>query len=246
LKGYDFPQSQLQPHNKNWEYRVVGPFSIPDYGKGSYASLLALRVLSQFSASHARMTFSTATKLNFEGREVEVDFIGWHTKEMLGRERDKEPQFFIGEAKSKGEGDLIKARDLDQLKLIGEKLPGSVIVIAILRDKFTDTEIKRLEKFVVWASRPDGLGHETNSVLLLTGHELFAGYSVHGAWEKLGVPYKDRADFHNLKSLYDFARSTREIHVPDAIKTIAKKREKALKRLHARAVTASAGAPSGS
>ena len=246
VKIYDFPQAHLQPYNKNWEYRVVGPFSIPDYGRGSYASLLALRVLSQFSTSQARMTFSTAMKLKFEGREVEVDFIGWHRKEMLGRDWDKDPQLFIGEAKSKGEGDLIKARDLDQLKIIGEQMPGSVIVIAILRDKFTDTEVKRLENFVVWASRPDGFGHEINPVLLLTGHELFADYGVHGVWEKLGGAYKDRSGFHNLKSLYDFARSTREIYVPNAVKTVAKKREKALKRLHARAIAAREGPQSGS
>jgi hypothetical protein len=230
VKAYDFPQAHLSPRNENWEYRVVGPFSVPDYGRGSYPSLLALRVLHQFSTSHARMTFATAMKLEFDGLRVEVDFIGWHTKEALGRDRDKDPQLVIGETKSKGQGDLVKQRDLDQLKIVGERLPGSVIVIAVMRNEFTKTEIKRLEKFVIWASRSDQFGNETNPVLLLTGHELFADHGVHGAWEALGGAYKSHSDFHNLDGLYAFARSTRAIHVPNALKAIEANRQKAFKR----------------
>jgi hypothetical protein len=35
LKPYDFPQADLLEHNRNWSYRVVGPFSVPDYGRGN-------------------------------------------------------------------------------------------------------------------------------------------------------------------------------------------------------------------
>jgi hypothetical protein len=41
LKPYDFPQAALREHNRNWTYRVVGPFSVPDFGRGSYSALLA-------------------------------------------------------------------------------------------------------------------------------------------------------------------------------------------------------------
>ena len=230
IKAYDFPQSHLRPRNENWEYRVVGPFSVPDYGRGSYPSLLTLRVLSQFSSSDSRMTFSTAMNLDFDGIKAEVDFIGWHTKEGLARERDRDPQFFIGETKSKGRGDLIKQHDLDQLKLVGGKFPGSIIVVAVMRDDFTRTEIRRLERFVIWASKPDRFGRESNPVLLLTGNELFADYDIHGAWEKLGGVYKAHSDFSCLKSIYAFARSTREIHVPNALKVLEAKRQIKLKK----------------
>jgi len=232
VKAYDFPQAHLRQRNENWEYRVVGPFSVPDYGRGSYASLLALRVLNQFSVSHAQMTFSTAMKLEFDDVKAEVDFIGWHTKETLGRDREKDPQLVIGETKSQGHGDLVKQRDLDQLKIIGEKLPGSIIIIAVMRTEFTDTEIKRLEKFVIWASRPDRFGNETNPVLLLTGHELFADYGIQRTWEKLGGRYKAHSDFLNREGLYAFARSTRAIHVPNALKIIESRRQKAFARKH--------------
>jgi hypothetical protein len=75
LKAYPFPQAHLKDHNRNWSYRVVGPFSIPDYGRGSYAALLALRVLNGFASSLDEMTFATAMTLSFEGRHVEVDFL---------------------------------------------------------------------------------------------------------------------------------------------------------------------------
>jgi hypothetical protein len=45
LKPYDFPQAALREHNRNFTYRVIGPFSVPDYGRGSYSALLTLRVL---------------------------------------------------------------------------------------------------------------------------------------------------------------------------------------------------------
>ena len=36
LESYPFPQGSLMRSNGNWSYRVIGPFSIPDYARGSY------------------------------------------------------------------------------------------------------------------------------------------------------------------------------------------------------------------
>jgi hypothetical protein len=60
LKSYEFPQARLREHSKNFYYRVVGPFSVPDYGRGSYASLLALRVINRFNMTMGELTFATA------------------------------------------------------------------------------------------------------------------------------------------------------------------------------------------
>jgi hypothetical protein len=35
LKSFDFPQDRLREQSKNFYYRVVGPFSVHDYGRGS-------------------------------------------------------------------------------------------------------------------------------------------------------------------------------------------------------------------
>jgi hypothetical protein len=71
-----------------------------------------------------------------------------------------------------------------------------------MRDIFTESELKRLGKFVIWASRPDNLGHETNPVLLLTGHELFSDYGVQSVWDKPGGAYKAIPIFTTLRALY--------------------------------------------
>jgi hypothetical protein len=80
LNRYDFPQAELRENNRNWHYRVVGPFSVPDYGRGSYGALLALRVMNSFGMSFDKMTFSTALSLKFDG--ISVRRISWLGGEM--------------------------------------------------------------------------------------------------------------------------------------------------------------------
>jgi hypothetical protein len=130
LKSYDFPQAALREHNRNWTYRVVGPFSVPDYGRGSYSALLSLRVLSHYRSTMGRMTFATAMNLGFDNLECEVDFVAWHGGEHL-MEANRPPSLIIGEAKSFGSGELITAKDLAKLKALATKLPEAFIVIAV-------------------------------------------------------------------------------------------------------------------
>ena len=77
LKSYDFPQAHLKKSNQNFSYRVIGPFSVPDYGRGAYGSLLALRVLERFNSSTSALTFSTAMNLSIGGKKHEIDFVAW-------------------------------------------------------------------------------------------------------------------------------------------------------------------------
>jgi hypothetical protein len=109
LKSYDFPQARLREQSKNFYYRVVGPFSVPDYGRGSYASLLTLRVISRFKLMDD-LTFSTAMNLAFDGKDHEVDFLAWRRDDRI--DYNEPPEFIVGEAKSRGKGQLIKAHDL--------------------------------------------------------------------------------------------------------------------------------------
>ena len=120
LNKYNFPQATLQENNKNWHYRVVGPFSVPDYGRGAYSALLTLRVIKNFSGgSLDEMTFSTAMNLKFDGIDSEVDFVAWRRKEK--HDAHTAPHLIIGEAKSLGQGDLIKSKDLAKLKQVSKK-----------------------------------------------------------------------------------------------------------------------------
>jgi hypothetical protein len=95
------------------------------------------------------MTFATAMNLSFDGIKREVDFIAWHGEERM-QETHRPPQLIIGETKSLGQGELITASELAKLKTVAAKLPEAVIVIAVLRDRFTAAERKVLAKFVAW------------------------------------------------------------------------------------------------
>jgi hypothetical protein len=210
LKAYRFPQASVREQNRNWHYRVVGPFSVPDFGRGSYSALLALRVLARFRLS-GEMTFSTAMNLSFDGVKIEADLVAWQREEKHGGHN--RPQLVIGEAKSLGKGDLIKTNDIMRLKAIGRKLPGTVLVISILRDEFSPTEKKLLRPFVNWCRRLDEYGRATNPVLLLTAHELFMEHHVSNTWKSLGGLHAKFSDYQHTRSLDSFSDATQVIYV---------------------------------
>jgi hypothetical protein len=212
LKPYEFPQAGLLSQNRNWTYRVVGPFSVPDYGRGSYSALLALRVLSRYRSAMDSMTFATAMNLEFDGVQREVDFVAWHAEERM-QDTHRPPQLIIGEAKSHGKGELITAGELAKLKTIASKLPEAVIVIAVLRDHFTKAEKAFLKRFVSWGRRVNIYGEPTNPVLLLTSHELTMDHSISSTWKELGGEHAKFSDYDNTRTLFDFADATQRIYL---------------------------------
>jgi hypothetical protein len=212
---YDFPQASISEKQRKWAYRVVGPFSIPDYAKGSYSTLLTIRQFQDFYGIDKEMTFSTALSFKFDGIEAETDFVALKKNDMFGVNRP--PELIIGEAKSFGNGDLIKQKDLIKLKAIGQKLPGAIIVISVLREKFTDTEKKRLKAFVNWARRFDEQGYPTNPVILLTGNELFSDRGISDTWRNLGEPYIRFSDYNRIIHLSELAEATQIIHLGEVL-----------------------------
>ena len=210
LKAYLFPQNQVSKLHKRWYYRVIGPFSVPDYGRGSYSTLLTLRTLKSVSFQ-SDLTFSTSLDLNFDGKELEVDFIGFHRKNQ--HDSHANPDLIIGETKSYGSGDLIKEKDLEKLKLIANKLPNSYFVISVLRDTFTPNEMTLLKKFIEWINKKNKAHLNPNRVILLTGVELFLSFSIDATWAKLGGIYKKHSDNRNSSSLNGLAIATQEIYL---------------------------------
>jgi hypothetical protein len=211
VNRYDFPQAELSQHNRNWHYRVVGPFSVPDYGRGSYSALLSLRVINNLHSSFDEMTFSTAMNLEFDGIAAEADFVAWRRAESHGTHNL--PELLIGETKSLGKGDLIKPKDLAKLKAIGQKLPGAILVISVLRKSFTASEKKWLQQFVKWCRRLDEHGRQTNPVILLTANELFFEHMISATWETLDEPFKRFAHYEHTRNLHNFADATQMIYL---------------------------------
>lgn len=118
----------------------------------------------------------------------------------------------LGEAKSLG-AEAIKRSDLDQLKRVAEGLPGTVFVIAVMKNSFSAKEKRLVRSFVEWARRPNDAMEPSHHVILMTGVELFAEYDIGAAWKKAGPPYSNYSDFHHHNSLRSFAEATQSIHL---------------------------------
>ncbi|WP_386080858.1 hypothetical protein ACFIOZ_20380 [Vreelandella sp. F11] len=209
LKHYKFPQGNLRQHNKNWKYRVIGPFAVPDYAQGAYASLLTIKFFINMMGHDTPKSYSTALELVCEKQKTEIDFAIWIPEER-GFDINGEPRLIIGEAKSFGE-DIIKDNDLDKLKKSASIIPESIIVISVLKDSFSKEEKKRLIEFVSWAREPVN-SRPRHWVILLTGTELFNDF-LERTWKNLGEPYSTNANFHSTHYLEQLSDATQSIYL---------------------------------
>ena len=214
FKQFDFPiTTPLGAHSK-WAYRVVGPFALPDYARGGYASALAIRFFADVIGGFdvAEVTWSSAQKLKLQtDKEVEVDFMLWYRrKEIFGTERvffgtglpifgiDRPTETVFGEAKSFGK-DAFKQGDIDKMKLLAEKFPGSILVFATMKEKLSPEEIGCIKELAEWGREYDSEKKQTRApVIVLTGTELFTTGYLSTSWEKKGGKHKDLARHTSL------------------------------------------------
>jgi len=221
LKRYDFPQTELQPKNGNWKYRVIGPFAVPNYAEGSYGALLTIKALSNVPTKEQAINFSTAMKLESNGQGCEVDFVIWSANEA-NYDTYGNPQLIIGEAKSFGEN--LTEKDIEKLKLAAKFLPDSILVISVLKDHFSDDEKKLLKEFVEWARTSDNY-RPRHWVILLTGTELFARFDISNAWKNKGEPYSKFTNYQDTLNELSDATQAIYLEMPSYYSWLEKKRE---------------------
>ncbi len=209
LKTYDFPQGNLKKYNQNWKYRVIGPFAIPNYAQGAYASLLTIRFFSKFCGRDNSHSFSTAIDVVSNDNKCEVDFAIWLSDER-GYESYGEPKLLIGEAKSYA-FEAIKEDDLSKLKIAASLMPDSILVISVLKTEFSDNEVDLLKGFVEWAREPVNY-NPRHWVILLTGTELNSEF-LESTWRKKGEPYNKFLDYHDTRGFYSLSDSTLAIYL---------------------------------
>ena len=210
LKDFNFPQGSLNYKNTPWKFRVAGPYSVPNYANGSYATILALNCLvSGTGFSNNTITLSTNLDLKMDEKCLEVDFACWYRRERLGSRRE-EPLFLVGEAKSFAH-DSFSEKDIRRLKGVGEKMPGTILVLATLKSELSGAERGRIERLATWGRLPSDSGQTRNPVIVLTGMELFAHHGIVEAWSKtndkrktLVQPGHVRED--NLRTLADLTQ----------------------------------------
>ena len=209
LKAFSFPQGTKSPR---WKYRVTGPYSVPNFAEGSYCVALTLNLFShKLSGSpHVRMTYTTGLNLIHEKFEREIDFAFWHSNSRtLGQ--STEPYFVFGEAKSFAD-EAVTDHDIESLKFLAENVPGSIVVISVLKTSFCDAEKARLVDLTKWGWEEVD-GRPRAQVLLLTGIELFEDLHVEEAWKDAGAPYPQDADHGLFYDLNEFAQATQRIHL---------------------------------
>ena len=231
LRQFDFPV--IDPSSSNasrWAYRLIGPFALPGYANGGYAASLAIRFFSAVVGHRDNaVTWSAGQELTFpSGKKVEADFILWYQRrQMFGTDHPTEIVF--GEAKSFGRDsskhtsraprkatkeDVFKEDDVERLKALAEAFPGAVLVFATMKEAgdLTQAEVARLRRLAEWGREYVRESRHTRApVIVLTGTELFTGYSLRAAWKDKGGKHEQLVapgyvQLDQLKTLSDLTQ----------------------------------------
>jgi hypothetical protein len=180
LNSFAFPQGEINPRRTPWHYRVVGPFSVPDFGSGGYATALTFRLFARgLETAGVRITYATGLELRFDQLSMEVDYVLWFQRGHIWQD-NKEPATLFGEAKSYSE-EAFSKKDIDRLWALGRRFPGSFLVLSCLRDKLSKTEKHRIRGLAEWGRLPNADGKPRAPVILLLSSDLFFKWHLHDA-----------------------------------------------------------------
>lgn len=214
LKHFDFPQGALNFDHTPWQFRVVGPFAVPDYAGGAYATVLALRAFSENLGGEAQLTYSTGLDIiTGPDNKCEVDFAFWYRR---GRalDQDEEPVLAFGEAKSFAE-ESFRARDIERMEALANTFPGAFLVFATMKDSLSDDEKAAIGTLALRGRELLNTGQPRNPVVVLTATEMFSDWHIKQTWEHLGRKHKELvspADI-GLDNLWDFADLTQQLYL---------------------------------
>lgn len=220
LQTFEFPTAD--PNNSRysrWSYRLVGPFALPDFARGGYGAALTLRffAVALGIGNDVRMTWSTGQELDFgdEGK-IEADFMFWYQQTAILR-NDHPTVTVFGESKSFGR-EVFEQVDIDRMKQIATRFPGSVCVFATMKDasELTDTEKARLRKFASWGREYVSGEQLTRApVIVLTGTELFTAHNLNSTWKGCGGRHAEFAaqGWTRAQNLHTLADLTQQLYL---------------------------------
>jgi ribosomal protein S27E len=213
LKEFNFPQGGLNFRNTPWQYRVVGPFSVPGFAAGAYATVLALRLFSQNLGSHAQITCSTSLEIKSgQGNLKEIDFTFWYLRDYF-IEQDEEPVLVFGEAKSFA-SQSFKPEDVNRMEILATTFPGAFLVFATLKEALSDEERSMIGKLALWGREPLANGLQRAPVIVLTGTELFSDWHVTQAWKGCDDKRSELAASHlQVDNLWNLADLTQQVYL---------------------------------
>lgn len=214
LGKFSFPQTGLKFKEGDWRFRVLGPFSVPNYADGAYATVLTLRFFnSALSAGHTPTAFATGLDIHHGTSKFEIDFVGWYsegTKFWI----DASPVVIFGEAKSFGT-EVFMEPDVQRLKRMSEAIPGSYVVFSAMKRQLSDGEKNRIRKFAEWGRVPQKNGEPRAMVIVLTGIELFADYHLKDTWKEIGGAHAKKIEhaWVRIDDLWTLADVTQQLYL---------------------------------
>ena len=214
LDRFKFPQGDLRFRSTPWHYRVVGPFSVPDYAAGGYATALTLRLIAHGLGTHdAQITYATGLDVEIGKRSLEIDFVLWHQRARFQRE-NLEPATLFGEAKSYAR-EAFTERELENMRMLATYFPDSFLVLSCLKKQISNKEKRLIKKLAEWGRIPQDDGSPRAPVIVLTGHELFFDWHLANTWKKAGGKAAECIGerYHDFRDLWLLADITQQIHL---------------------------------
>jgi hypothetical protein len=197
-----------------WQFRVVGPFAVPNYAGGAYATVLALRALSENLGGDAQITYSTGLEIVAgPEKKYEIDFAFWHRRRPAFN-GDEEPALAFGEAKSFAE-ESFRTRDIERMEALGKAFPGAFLVFSTMKDALSEDEKAAIGELALWGREVLKTGQPRNPVIVLTGAEMFSEWHIQHSWENLGGTHKEFASrgYIGFDNLWDFADLTQQLYL---------------------------------
>jgi hypothetical protein len=214
LDRFSFPQAGIKFNEGDWRFRVIGPFSVPDYADGAYANVLTLRLFNKtLNASPTPSTFSAGLNVVYGTSKFEVDFIGWYSE---GKKFWIDPSSVVvfGEAKSFGT-EVFKERDVQRMKSLAEAIPGSYVVFSMMKKELSSNEKARIKKVTKWGRVPQKNGEPRAMVIVLTATELFADHYLKQTWKEVGGAHAAMVQHPsvNIDDLWTLADLTQQLYL---------------------------------
>lgn len=219
LREFGFPITDPgQSDHARWSYRVIGPFALPDYARGGYAAALAMRFFSEIIGDHDdALTWSAGQELTLGPTEkVEADFILWYQrKAMFGQDYPTDIAF--GQAKSFGR-EVFEPGDIEKMKRLAQRFPGATLVLATMKQpqELSTAEVKSISKLALWGREyVDKQRKSRAPVIVLTGTELFAPFSLRDAWKQAGGRHAQVAEvaYYRTDNLRVLADLTQQLYL---------------------------------
>ena len=213
LQDFRFPAAH--PPENPWRYRTIGPFAVEDYIQGGLSVLLSMRLLANTSTRGLHGDNITWCP-SFTLKEGDSDWGEFDALAFIEQNNPYAgsvlPVFVEGKSYGKQEG-VFGTKDRDNMRRIGDRFPGSVLVFATLNSELTERDIDLIKPLAEVGREPIHDDHWKNPVVVLTGRELFSEMGPPACWE--GVSETEAfAEMHRAgSSLHGLADATQQLYL---------------------------------